>query len=329
MIKPLIKNVAKQMVDTSLASYGLRAWESSRTHSNQLRVFALHRVDFPEQHPELYPGVHSGTPHQFERMLIAIERCATFVSLAEVLQSIHSGRKLPKQATLVTFDDAYQSFDDFAWPLMKARGIPATLFVATSFPDQPENRFWWDRLYHAIMHTNIKAIQIENESWSISTIAERSSAAQRLMKKIKRMSHADAMMLVDSVLAELEIESPQNCVISWKRLNQLAQEGVTLAAHSHTHPLLNRQGIDEVREEIRRSRTEIIERTNTTPAAFAYPAGGVTQDVAKVVAEEGFELAFTTERGCNLLESSDFFQLKRFNVSPNTTANVLRLQMLL
>lgn len=41
----------------------------------------------------------------------------------------------PPNQVVITFDDAYQNFHDVAWPLLKERGLPATLYVPIDYID--------------------------------------------------------------------------------------------------------------------------------------------------------------------------------------------------
>ena len=64
------------------------------------------------------------------RHLDALEDAGyTFVPLSAVTEAGRSGRPLPGRAVAVTFDDGYASVASEAWPLLAARGIPASLFV--------------------------------------------------------------------------------------------------------------------------------------------------------------------------------------------------------
>jgi peptidoglycan/xylan/chitin deacetylase (PgdA/CDA1 family) len=52
----------------------------------------------------------------------------TLGQLGEVL----SGRMpRPRRAVVLTFDDAYDNFNDWAWPVLRERGMTATVFVVT------------------------------------------------------------------------------------------------------------------------------------------------------------------------------------------------------
>ena len=73
---------------------------------------------------------------------------ARFVSIAQ-LEAAFDGRKsLPPHAVALTFADNYRGFLLRAWPILKARRIPATLFVHTDFIGSPVGRpkMTWDEL---------------------------------------------------------------------------------------------------------------------------------------------------------------------------------------
>lgn len=150
----------------------------------------------------------------------------------------------------------------------------------------------------------------------------------KTMAAIKSMPHRQAMELAERICSDLQVTEFRHCVLSWQRLRELAANGVTMGAHTHTHPLLNQLTLEEARAEATRSRRELEERIDAPVRSFAYPAGGFTANLAKMLREEGFLLAFTTERGINDLKKSDPWQLKRINVGGRSSENVLRLQML-
>lgn len=67
-------------------------------------------------------------------------RGATFVSIPQIEAAIVGGRPLPRRAVALTFADNYRGFLLRAWPILKARGIPATLFVHTDYVGSPVGR---------------------------------------------------------------------------------------------------------------------------------------------------------------------------------------------
>ncbi|MCI0708918.1 MAG: polysaccharide deacetylase family protein, partial [Chloroflexi bacterium] len=97
---------------------------------------------------------------------------------------------------------------------------------------------------------------------------------------------------------------------------------------ARTHPMLNRISLDEVSNEIIQSRDDLEREVGETLPVFAYPSGGVTDEVVQVVEGAGFRLAFTTQRGVNNLEKQHRLRIKRINVGLSTTIPMLRAQCL-
>ena len=83
-------------------------------------------------------------------------------------------------------------------------------------------------------------------------------------------------------------------LMDWDALGRVAAEGVTLGAHSRSHPDLRRSDQAQLRDELAGSADDIAARTGQRPAAFAYPYGGVNARVA-ATAGETFRLGCTTE----------------------------------
>jgi peptidoglycan/xylan/chitin deacetylase (PgdA/CDA1 family) len=85
------------------------------------------------------------TPQAFEEQL-AYLRDAGYqsVSVDELAQAIESRRPLPGKRVLLTFDDAYVDFAEYAWPLLKHYGFGALLFVVSGLTGKTNA---WDRRY--------------------------------------------------------------------------------------------------------------------------------------------------------------------------------------
>src|SRR5438552_18335492 len=53
-------------------------------------------------------------------------------------------RQLPKRAVVITFDDGYRAFREYAYPVLKELGFPATLFVYTDYVGAGRNALSWE-----------------------------------------------------------------------------------------------------------------------------------------------------------------------------------------
>jgi peptidoglycan/xylan/chitin deacetylase (PgdA/CDA1 family) len=68
------------------------------------------------------------------------------ISLTEFLEWMQLKRQLPRRAVVLTFDDGYRTFREFAYPLLKELGFTATLFVYTDYVGAGRNALSWDEL---------------------------------------------------------------------------------------------------------------------------------------------------------------------------------------
>lgn len=104
--------------------------------------------------------------------------------------------------------------------------------------------------------------------------------------------------------------------MSWPELVELVEAGITIGSHAFTHHSLGRMPAESAREQLARSRALIAERTGQAATAFAYPFGtraDYTPATAALVAETGYDCAFTSQHGC-IQPGADVMELPRIKV---------------
>ncbi|NUQ66102.1 MAG: polysaccharide deacetylase family protein [Pirellulales bacterium] len=327
---PVVKraaSVAAGLVASSRLLDVMERMDSRRP--NLLRVLTYHRVDLPGARPELRPNVLSATPRAFEEQMRHLAGRCHVVSLSEVLAACRGATALPPRSVLITFDDAYRDFAEHAWPILRKYGLPAVLFVPTGFPDRPDRSFWWDRLHQAFWATDRRdAVNTPLGRMPLTTPWRRRRAARRINDYIKTLPHRDGMDLVERLCRELDAPPSQGHVLGWEELRRLAREGLALGAHTRNHSIMHRVSTDEARAEAAGSLEDLKREVGPVDPVFAYPAGGVDDEVVRILGEEGFRVAFTTAAGINDLDRADPLRLCRLNVSRQTTLPLLRARLL-
>jgi peptidoglycan/xylan/chitin deacetylase (PgdA/CDA1 family) len=83
-------------------------------------------------------------------------------------------------------------------------------------------------------------------------------------------------------------------LLDWADLGRLTEEGVTIGAHSETHPDLTTLEPDTLHAEVARPVEQIHRETGVVPHTFAYPYGAVNKKTAAEVGKH-YRLAVTTE----------------------------------
>jgi len=108
----------------------------------KLTILMYHKVD--ELHAGVrYPG-NFVSPALFERQMDALLLWGYRTITLDQWLDYRDGRldRLPSKPLILTFDDGYTCFDEHAWPILKPRGLRATVFLVAS-----EIGGWnsWDR----------------------------------------------------------------------------------------------------------------------------------------------------------------------------------------
>ena len=185
------RNLAKAGLSYTLdmtASFGLiRLLERLDIQKpDLLRVLTYHRIDELGSSPDLDSSLISATPEAFSQQMDFVAANYDVMSLSDLLEACERRRRIPPRALLVTFDDAYRDFAVHAWPVLKKRALPVTLFVPTGFPDSPRRTFWWDRLHHALDNTtSINPLNTPVGQITLTTRSNRRRGLKRLKEFVE------------------------------------------------------------------------------------------------------------------------------------------------
>lgn len=100
-------------------------------------VLMYHYLSTPPDDADVYRRDLSVSPELFARHLDAIQAAGyTTISLYDLQANLWEGAPLPDKSVVITFDDAYRDNYTNAFPLLRERGMIATIFVVTDFMDE-------------------------------------------------------------------------------------------------------------------------------------------------------------------------------------------------
>lgn len=94
------------------------------------------------------PAVTSIKPEMFKQHLDYLAKNGFKVeSITKVISALQKGEPLPEKTVVITFDDAYRNIYENAFPLLKEKGWPFTIFVSTEPVDRGFGKFLsWDQI---------------------------------------------------------------------------------------------------------------------------------------------------------------------------------------
>jgi peptidoglycan/xylan/chitin deacetylase (PgdA/CDA1 family)/glycosyltransferase involved in cell wall biosynthesis len=137
---------------------------------------------------------------------------------------------------------------------------------------------------------------------------------------LRRHGFGAVIFVVTELLGEAKTWTVDGSPVEGPRLmsagdvERLAEDGIDFGAHGRTHRDLTTLGPSALEEEIRGSRTDLEDLVGDRVSCFAYPFGRSTRSAEELVSQT-YDLAFTTERGINVLSTPPHL-LRRSGVGP-------------
>jgi peptidoglycan/xylan/chitin deacetylase (PgdA/CDA1 family) len=253
------------------------------------------------------------TPRFLERVVKTLRRSGLdLVSLDEMHRRLTEG-DFSRRFVCLTFDDGYRDTLQWAYPILKAAGVPFAVYVPTSFPDRL-GELWW-LVLEAVIARNPRiglVIDGRDRKFDCRTVAEKRALFDDLYWWLRdRPSEAEMRDVVRSLAAYYHVDIAAFCeelCMSWPELAELAADPlVTIGAHTVNHPMLAKLTRETARSEIDLSRSVIEAALSIKPQHLSYPFGDRSSTGARefeIAAELGFKTAVTTRPGVLFPEHS-------------------------
>lgn len=297
----------------------------SVTSPRRFLLLTFHRVN-DDGHP-----FFGGTPVAlFRRQLEALRRSFDVRPLGELLARVRDSGEVPPNAAAVTFDDGYRDNYTHAFPVLRELGVPATIFLVTRALDE-NALIWHDRVFDAFHRTERDRLELDGTVGSLGSTAERETVMNGFLAKIRRVSPEERDARIDALVEALDVGPIAGGAwdkLRWDEVREMARGGIDFGSHTVDHPILSQVSEEEARRQVRESRARIEEELDEPVTAFAYPngrPGDFDASTKRILEEEGFECALTTEPGANDA-GTDRFELRRVGMwGDDPQLSVLRL----
>lgn len=269
------------------------------------------------------------TPTTFRRHLEWLAPHMKFVRLQEWAMAVRAGRDVPQRACAITFDDGWRDNYEYGFPVLKEKGVPATVFVVSDMVGTRET-FWPNRLMGLLSAPGVDVDTAPSLSWlrricsvPLSSAAEPDSRAM-IVAACKQLDEDTLSKRLGEVEAALSVECPEDAsMLSWPELTEMVSSGlVDVGSHTRHHVRLV-SGLPPalMRTEIVDSRHLLESRLGRPVEVFCYPNGDFTGEAASVVGET-YTAAVTTAGGIND-SGTPLTELRRIGVHESSTSTRL------
>jgi peptidoglycan/xylan/chitin deacetylase (PgdA/CDA1 family) len=277
-----------------------------------------------------YHGIALGDLHIFapflfiqestfrRRLEIVRKRHMNVISLDEAIRSLQAGSGRGREV-VITIDDGWWSTLEFAAPLLKRFGYPATLYLATRHavdgtPVTPVV------LGYMLWKRHKTELKLENIDPSIDGIYEPGSVHDAthvlLERKITQLDSELQARALRQIAERLGLEvaaltaDRRFRLITVEDIPTLAQLGVDTQLHTHDHFMPTE--FTELREQLEKNIQYIRScRDGEPPRHFCYPSGQHRDEHPLWLAQLGIQSATTCDPGMNRSGQNPYL-LRRF-----------------
>jgi peptidoglycan/xylan/chitin deacetylase (PgdA/CDA1 family) len=255
----------------------------------------------------------SATQDQFDEQMAFLQKRFDIVTLEEAIAIVDGAAPLGRCCILVTFDDGYRDNYELAFPVLRARRVPAVFFLPTSFVGTSRLP-WWDEIAYLIKQSR------RRDREAAASTAE----AIRMYKEL-RPSEADVFLdqLAETSGVNRLRQAPARLFLNWDEAAEMLRAGMAIGSHAHSHNILSRLSEQDQFNELMESRRILEERLGHTVTSLAYPVG--TADAFNAASREaarqaGYRIAFSYFGGFNRPGACDRFNICRVGIGPSSRA---------
>lgn len=259
----------------------------------------------------------------FEHQIKLLRRNHNVIALRDLSALITEGRPIPPYSAILTIDDGYEDFYDYAFPILKQYSMPATIYVTTDFIDQ-NIWLWPDYIEFVINQTQCRdyLFKVDEKQWqyNLENDEDRHQAWSDIADYCLTLKNGEKNIALERLAQELKVSVP-SCpekayrALSWEQIGEMAKQGIEIGSHTATHPRLVTVDTADLPYEVEGSKRRIEFMLGKQVDSFAYPHGSrmdFDDSVKEMVKKAGYKNAVAGY--LDLCITDDLYALKRYGV---------------
>jgi len=293
---------------------------------NNYKILLYHGVtDYRSNGVENYNCKHINFK-KFEKQISYLKKNTNVISFNELIFIYQNNLQIPKNTTLITFDDGFKNNYEIAAPILDKYSLPAIFYITSGFIGK--NIFFWvdhiencinlskNNFFYLLVNNKYYVINLKNKINKINSI--------NLIKKLCKFSAIDTKdLIIKELMFKTGIkDSKKKKFSNYKTMNQseikkLSDNSLfTIGGHTQTHNIMSYMSNKELHNEIYSSLRVLKKITLKDVIYYSYPEGQkehFNKNVIKIMKSLGILSSPTAIKGNNNL-NTNLFYLKRFPV---------------
>jgi peptidoglycan/xylan/chitin deacetylase (PgdA/CDA1 family) len=232
------------------------------------------------------------------------------VAPGDFLSWLRRERDLPSRALLLTCDDGLLNHLTEMVPILREEALSCLFFVTKSSTSSSAGMLWYEQLYLMLMTAREdQAFEAFHLQARLGSKGQRRILWWELVKRLSRLESNARKGFVTDLGNKMDLSDNRRWIACFEErfhlltrsdLDKLSEAGMTVGAHTLSHPVLAEQSDEAALVEILESRRALEADLGVPIWAFAYPFGDPASISARDITfaeRAGFQCAFTNSRG--------------------------------
>jgi len=319
-IVKLVSPFLKSVVYPSLAGTGYLR----RLANPGLAVVTYHGV-LPRSYESLDASLDGNlvTAETLRQQIRLLKSRYCLVDPSDVLTWNEGKRDLPPKAVLLTCDDGLLNHLTDMLPVLQQENVKCLFFVTGASAGQERLALWYEELFLIFMNAPGGPFEISCEGITIrGEMGSRDQRRSLWWSSVQHLSHvaeSKRQSFLESARQRFRMvkecsdpDSPRGrrfTLLTSDEVGQLAAAGMTIGAHTMSHPILAQLPAELAWDEISECKKKLQSVTRSDVWAFAYPFGdaqSVNPSVLTMPGDAGYRLAFLNYGGGLGVEPAPF-----------------------
>ncbi len=199
----------------------------------------------------------------------------------------------------ITFDDGWLDNYQYAYPILKDCGVPATIFVTTGKIGSTDP-FWQQKLgfvFQSVLDN--RDPQLEMGLRSLIQCRSQDPIKKELFFKTVRKWKSLSLDDIQSKLEDLPIDLNKNkkrLFLNHEEIMEMSRYAIDFGSHTVDHTILTNENEIEVAFQLKESKQSLEQLLQNPVYAFAYPNGDYSSKVAMIARQTGYTVGCTTKK---------------------------------
>lgn len=305
---------------------------------NSLTIVMYHYVR--ELKHSRYPEIKGLSINQFKEQISYLKKYYNPISAYDLMDAVESGSKLPPQALLLTFDDAYIDHFTEVFPVLDQEKIsgcffpPAKCILENRVLDVnkihfilacvPEKTVLVNFIYRFLdEHRSSYNLESSKEYWQKCGVASRYDPPEVMFVKymLQRDLPEELRKIITDVLFKKFVSNDEHAFskelyMSIDQISCLQRNGMYIGSHGFDHYWLNSISEEDQRKEIDSS-LDFLKNVGSNPDRWimCYPYGAYNQSLLSILKEKKCVIGLTTQVGIADLQNDIPLTLPRLDTN--------------